>query len=394
MEVLRGPASVQYGSDALGGTIQLLTARPAVGTALPGATGHVEGVVSSSDLGGAIDGGLTLHGAAVGLRVGGGRRDVGDRRAGDGRDSHSALTRYLGLSSDQLYTRLPGTSFEQSGGHVAFTALAGADGLVSGLVLHEEQSGVRRVHRTLGGDGLYRAEATPQQIDFGLFRYERGAVGVLDSLTATLSVNSQQDGRVEQHRPTSLVETDVSRTTAVGYSLQGTTTLPSGSELVVGVEVYDERISADRRFDDPLTGDGTVVRARVPDGTRYTSAGAFAQLSGRYVHDRVFVRTGLRQGHFLFQTRADGALGVGAARVAVGATTFHLSGVVSLTPQLNLTASVGRGFRAPNAFDLGAIGLGGGGFELAAATARQLDAEVGSDDGVGATGTGILVSPL
>ena len=43
---------------------------------------------------------------------------------------------------------------------------------------------------------------------------------------------------------------------------------------------------------------------------------------------------------------------------------------------------------------LGAVGLGGGGFEIAAATARALDAEVGSDDGVGAIGTGVAVPTL
>ena len=62
MEVLRGPASVQYGSDALGGTIQLLTVRPALRRAGPRVTGRVEGVAGSSDYSGGIDATLALHG--------------------------------------------------------------------------------------------------------------------------------------------------------------------------------------------------------------------------------------------------------------------------------------------------------------------------------------------
>ena len=147
-------------------------------------------------------------------------------------------------------------------------------------------------------------------------------------------------------------------------------------------------------FTDPIAGESTSVRPRIPDGTRYTSAGAFLQASGAYLDDRLFLRAGMRYGHFLFRTRRQPDLSIGAERVAVGAATFHVAGVVTLTPELNLIASLGRGFRAANAFDLGAIGLGGGGFEIAAATARSLGAEVGTNDGVAATSTGVAVSLL
>ena len=394
MEVLRGPASVQYGSDALGGTIHLLTARPALMSGGTRVSGRVEGVVGSSDSSGGLDAVLSLHGPAFGLRVGGGTRSVGERRVGGARDSHAAVTRYLGLSSDQLYDRLPDTGFTQSGGHIAFTARAGATGLLSGLFLHEEQGEVRRYHRMLGGDGLHRSEFEPQRLDFGVLRYERGSVGVLDSLTATLSLNSQQDGRLEQRRPLSMVETDTGRTTAVGYVVQGATRLSGGPELRFGGEVYDEQIGARRVITDPIAGQSTSVWPRIPDGTRYTSAGAFLQASGTYFGNRLVLRAGMRYGHFLFRTRRQPHLNIGAERVTADATTYHVAGVVTLTPELNLTASIGRGFRAANAFDLGAIGLGGGGFEIPAATAQTLGAVVGTNDGVAATGTGVAVSLL
>ena len=394
VEVLRGPASVQYGSDALGGTIQLLTARPALWSGGPRTTGRVEGVVGSSDNGGGVDAVLSLHERRFGLRVGGGIRDAGARRAGGDRDSHSVVTRYLGLPSDELYTRLPETGFTQSGGHIAFTARAGATGLLSGLFVHEEQTGVRRYHRMLGGDGLHRSEFEPQQVEFGVLRYERGPVGVLDRVTATLSLNSQRDGRLEQRRPLSMEETQTERTTAVGYVVQGATTLADGPELRFGGEVYDERIGAGHLFTDPISGESSALRPRIPDGTRYTSAGAFAQASGTYFGDRLFLRAGMRYGHFLFRTRPQPALDVDAEQVAIGAATYHVAGVVSLTPELNVTASLGRGFRAPNAFDLGATGLGGGGFEIAAGTAEGLGADVGTNDGVAAVGTGLPVGRL
>ena len=394
MEVLRGPASVQYGSDALGGTIQLLTARPALTNGAPRVAGRLEGGFGSSDRSGSVDAMLALANDSYGLRVGGGTRAVGDWRPGAARDSHSVLTRYLGLPSSQLYTRLPDTGFEQSGGHVALTARVGANGVLSGLALHEDQSGVRRHHRMLGGDGLFRSDVAPQGLDFGLARFQQASVGPLDELTATVSVNRQLDGRSEQGRPSSAVEAETTRTTAIGYDLRGRTTLSAGHELRFGAEVYDERIAATRLFTEPVTELSTPARPRIPDDTRYTSAGVFLQMTGAYLDERLRLRGGLRYGTFRFRTRAQPHFGVGAERVTVGATTFHLAAVTRLAPMLNLVASVGRGFRAPNAFDLGAIGLGGGGFEVTAATARALQAEIGTDDGVATTGTGVTVGRL
>ena len=74
IEVLRGPASVQYGSDALGGTIHLLTTRPALRAEGPRVSGRVEGVVGSSDTSGGVD-------ARPGVRVASRRRDTQCRRA-------------------------------------------------------------------------------------------------------------------------------------------------------------------------------------------------------------------------------------------------------------------------------------------------------------------------
>ena len=68
---------------------------------------------------------------------------------------------------------------------------------------------------------------------------------------------------------------------------------------------------------------------------------------------------------------------------------------MALTNEVNVTASVNRGFRAANAADLGGIGLsGGGGFEIAPTTAASLGAFVGSSGAAGAVSTGVRVSDL
>ena len=76
-------------------------------------------------------------------------------------------------------------------------------------------------------------------------------------------------------------------------------------------------------------------------------------------------------------------------------TTFNASGVYAATPNLTLTMSVSRGFRAANAFDFGAIGLSGGaGFEISPQRAVELSGVRGSTDGATAISTGQPVGDL
>ena len=100
------------------------------------------------------------------------------------------------------------------------------------------------------------------------------------------------------------------------------------------------------------------------------SAAAFVQDTASLFHDRLGLRAGLRLGSYTYEAPADPTLGVSDERVRMSAATFNVGAVWSLTDAVNLTGSVSRGFRAANAFDLGAIGVSGGGFEVAPTEAR------------------------
>ena len=96
----------------------------------------------------------------------------------------------------------------------------------------------------------------------------------------------------------------------------------------------------------------------------------------------------------MFSTKANEGLGIDVERVAVRAATFHTGLVVGLSESVNATLVVSRGFRAPNAFDLGAIGVSGGGFEITTREARARAAALGTSDGSDAMTTGIPVPAL
>ncbi len=393
LEVVRGPASVQYGSDALGGTVNVVSFRPPLSPTGPMVSGRVAGLAGSADLSAATEATALIQGLRMALQIGGSTRRVDDLRTGRGTDSHAAVTRFLGLGSDVLDTRLRNTGFRQRGLQLLARTKVGR-GFLNTTYLHEQQFGVHRYDRELGGDGWHRAEFTPQRLDVALVQYEQPSAGRFDNLRLGFSLNRQQDDRLNQQRPTSRLERETTRVLAIGYQAQATTRVGERHALTFGGEFYDEHIAAARAFDDPAAAGGQAVRPRVPDGTTYGSLGFFIQDATALIPGRLSLRGGLRYGRFTFRTVQDDTFGVDDARVTTDSVTFHSGAVVRLRESLNATFTASRGFRAANAIDLGAIGLSGGGFEISPRVAAGLDGEVGSSDGLEAVGTGRAVGAL
>ena len=115
MEILRGPNSAQYGSDALGGSVQFLSRTPTLSpNGRPRMSGMLGLAAGSADrLGGAnLAGSYSRARFAATINVA--ARHAGEMRPGGGIDSHAAVTRFFGVASDRLMAeRLPDTGFRQ-----------------------------------------------------------------------------------------------------------------------------------------------------------------------------------------------------------------------------------------------------------------------------------------
>ena len=390
IEVVRGPASAQYGSDAIGGTVAMFSLAPKAGAPRVSAIGALSygsaNRLRTSDLGGGVQqsGHWFYAGAAI--------TAVSDLRAGEGLDSHSALTRYLGVPSTLAGDRLENTGYTQASGHARARFGFGEGRGLTVSYRHAQQDDSHRYDQELGGNGRYRSEFGPQALDLGYVRMESATLGWLDAASATLSVNRQDDGRLEQLRPGVRIDQQSNTTTAIGYQAQASRRI-SRSSATFGVEYYDERIDGTRTLFEP---NGTTVPSRpdIPNGTSYDSLGAFWQ-QGVEVSSRLHVRGGIRYGRFGFATTADPSLGVVEEHITQSATTFNAAAVVMLSSSLNATFSASRGFRAANAFDFGGIGLSGGaGFEVAPSHVATLGGLRGTTDGATAVSTGSAIDAL
>lgn len=403
LEALLGPTSVQYGSDALGGTINVLTAAPTMANAF---TGELQAFGASADAGGGSQAKLTFGTAHVALLFGGSWQKHNDLRAGQGEDSRNVLHRFFGLSQSQirrvLGSRQQDTGFTQYGGYTKAVLRLRDTQSLSLWYQRGVLKGVQGYKDLWGGLGRLRSDFAPQDLHFGYARHEWLRLGWLDAWTNTVSVNAQRDGSIRQNlRTTDRVTTDDNMVTAFGYTSQAATHLGARQALVFGGEVYRELMRASRVEFDPTTNTSVQRRALYPSGSRYTTVGLFAQHSADWWANRLrtniggrFTRIGVQTFAANNRTPNGTSLGVADADENFQDVTFNASATWRATSYLNLHALVGRGFRAPNLNDLGALGLNDLGYEVPASAAVAANALLGLSDGENALSSGKRVASL
>src|SRR5262245_33457091 len=117
IEVLRGTSSAQYGSDALGGSVQFLSRAPGFS---PSGSTRWNGRVTIGGEAGGHPGAFGTAQFGMGTKTFGmlgsySQKKAYDYRPGEGNDSHAAVTRFFGLPSEGFYGKeMPGTGFEQN----------------------------------------------------------------------------------------------------------------------------------------------------------------------------------------------------------------------------------------------------------------------------------------
>ena len=407
LEVVLGPTGALYGSDALGGTINLLTNPLDFSGDRPFAlNGEARAFAASADASGGSNLKVGFGMPRLALMAGGSWRRHNDLRAGGGGDSRHVFHRFFGLTVEQIKdlvgSRQQDTGFTQYGWQAKLAAALSRTQSLTAWYQRSVQEGVRGYKDLWGGLGRLRSDFAPQQLDFFYTRYEKLGLGWLDALSGSFSINSQRDGSVRQNlNATDRITSDDNEVTAYGYAAQATTHVGNRQTLVFGGEVYDEKIRASRFETLPVTSAVTQKRALYPNGSRYTTFGLFAQHAAELMQARVRLQTGGRYTRVGFRTVADqnlsasgASLGVTDASETYQDVTFHTALTWRITPRLSAHGLVGRGFRAPNLNDLGALGLNDLGYEIPASDAVAAGALVGASDGEGALAEGRKVAGL
>jgi hemoglobin/transferrin/lactoferrin receptor protein len=397
IETALGPSSSQYGSDSLGGTIQVITPEARFESSRRAFQGAWNVFGATADASGGADSRFSVGTNRLALIAGVSGVRHNDLRAGAGADSRHVLRRFFGMSGTQAADltgdRQQDTAFTQWAANAKLAARLGADQTLTLWYQQSSQSGSRNYKDLWGGLGRLQSALDPQELKFGYARYEKAGLGPLDTLAGTFSVNSQRDGARRQNLLfTDPITADLSLVNAFGYSVQATSHVGRRHAVVFGGEWYDERISSTRTLLNPATGARHSARPLYPDRSRYRTGGVFVQ--DRFEIGRKLQATlGGRWTRAGYSNPGD-SFGSRASAQDFGDWTFNTALAWQLHPALSVVGLVGRGFRAPNANDLGAIGVNDLGYEIPAADATPAGALLASSSSEGAAWLGRAVEKL
>ena len=362
IEVVRGPASVAYGSDAQGGVVNVVT-RPhpallglGLGGALQGSSGNEGGRARLS-----AGYGTRTWQARLGMTL----QQAGDLRAGEG-VGPQAPTAFSAWGVDARLDVVPTASHQLT------------------FVFQEwRMKDVPRYDRywdfrapDLGPDYDYRFEPQTRQLGYARHTLRTDAAG-LRRLTTTVSLAVQREGLRRQRwtadtlpdRRVDLTRDDVF---TPGLSVEGESQLRAAGgpvTLTWGAEGYRDVLDSRGERQDLATGtataieretaDGPIPAGRYPDGASMGRVGVFLEADapvvpwlrlsagGRWSGSRVVAEVGTDLG--------------GRVENETGAFTGQAGAVARLTAPLDLAFRIAQGFRAPNLYDMTNVGAVPGG---------------------------------
>lgn len=331
IEVVRGPASVLHGSDALGGVVHVITKRrldfdkpfdldasttSRLGSAAFEKTMRADGSANAGPFG--IVGGVTY-------------RHFDDLRSGSKVQDH---TGYDELAGD---LRL---QYHIAPGHEAAFSFQ-----------RVEQNRVPRTGAFENGDeyffdpqrrSLYALEYAASDLPYG-FRTWHTTVSFHDQL----EVRQRLEAAAMRRRR----EEDGVRT--IGFVSDIDHQPMEGVTLTAGVEVYHDEVSSNRVDTSTTNGAATVQRGAFPDGTTYDTLGVFLQSElavGDLISESLPLSLilGGRYSRFAVDSAPEDFEPV---EQAFDKIVGSVAAIYDLSRSVSLVASVSQGFRAPNLDD-------------------------------------------
>ncbi len=334
IEILRGAGSVAYGSDALGGVVNVVTPRPVLSAGTVIAGGSVATRLAGQGMEASVRAEGFVSGRRLAARGGVTYRAFGDLVAGGslGTEAPSGYDE-ADVDASVLWRPAPRTR-------------------VTALFQNVHQFDVPRFDQVAQrGYAVYSFD--PQIRRLGYVELDhRLDTPWLDTVRVTASWHRSEEGRVRR-RTASPVETreeDVVSTAGLAADLGGR--LAPWLAWQGGVEIYDDVVRSWRRDTNVSTGTSIPLRGLYPDGATRQSVAGFVMAtvaSGRWAVD-----AGAR--YTRDDVRADDPA-FGPTALTPDAVVGSLAARVALTPWASVFGSVAQAFRAPNIDDLSTLGL-------------------------------------
>ncbi|MCG6948034.1 MAG: TonB-dependent receptor [Acidobacteria bacterium] len=352
IEVLRGPASVQYGSDAIGGVVNIITRQPNLGAQdfkVSGEAAFEYGTISDSQLGRAS---VTGTGQGFSFYAGATYEKVDEYTAADGASQDERYAPYVRADNS-----VPNSGMEQTNFNGGLKFMTGQQG-----VLRIDAEVVRT--KDVGFPGF---SLDTNGIEFTFPNFDRDKIGVswsagpvwglsdISLSTYYQAVNKESASIFDfpGFFSDSFTQSEIN---SFGFNAQSIAHV-GRHHLTFGIDLYIDNVD-DTTLDETCFGPSCLppsTEVAVPRSEQ-TGLGVYIQ-DGWSLSDSVTLQLGLRGDTFSFVSEDDPDYLGEPFDETDSAVSGNLGVTWSVTDHVNLNALVARGFRTPNLQERSYFGL-------------------------------------
>lgn len=361
LELLRGPYATIYGSDAMGGVVQVLTPEHRFTGDQWDWRGGARAHYDSADLARSGRAWVATGDTDLSIAVGTSYGEFGRRKLAEPGQSPD------GTGGFTLAERVNDTDYLSRAYDLKTIWTPAANHELMFSAQYFEIPELQRYFQTVPGFGPPPAARAIAQFmndrSFYHARYRYSLpLGFVENLEVHIARQVMNDDRLDRPQNNSRDQFDFNKSTLDGITVQAETGLDGAlgtHRLRYGVELYRDSVRS-RSYRETPPGSGTIS---LPNGTSYFSPfpdGSRADDYGIYAVDQWSVASDwlLEAGarytyHQTDIARGDRAFG---AKLDDSDFTGNIGLRHAITPALAWTANFGRGFRAPNLFDLALVG--------------------------------------
>lgn len=340
LEVIRGKGSVLYGSDALGGVINVITRSPEYFSERPRVLARAKAKIMSHDMEYSGAGELEYQSKNVGLLANVNYKKFGDILAGKG----------LG--------------FERPSGYDEFGVLLkgkfriGDDWQVESSYHHLTQNDIDRFDQVSRNYDIYKFD--PQIHDLAYVKAEHYSRNpLLKNMTITALYQNSGEKRKIQKQNSNILTKEEDLVNTYGFIYELHSQFSEKWQAVTGAEFYSDFINSSKEEVNIVNETSESKRGLYPDNSTSKNFALFTQHS--LILNKIKLNAGARFNKFWLNVND---IEFGDVHLSPNSLVGNLSFQYFFEPQQQLILSAYSAFRAPNINDISSFGLFDYGIEV------------------------------
>ncbi len=332
IEVMRGSGSVQYGSDAIGGVVQVITVEPQF-SEQPLWKGSLLGRIATGGMEQSLHGDVNYSAGNASFRAGASLRRFGDIVGGD-------------TTGRQVPTGYNEMDFDLKG-KVRLSSSTDLTVAFQNVV----QTNVPVYHKVVL-ENYQINRMNPQKRSLAYFKvHSKISSSIIQSLTLGGAFQFAEEGRELRKKGSFSLRSENDKIYCSSFSADVLTAYSRWSANS-GIDIYYDRVRSSRSDRNINTEETTSMRGLYPDKADMLSMAAFSLHTVKL--DYWNITAGIRYNAFVINVpMGDG----NRSTIKPSALVGNLALLRKISNTSNLFVSANSGFRAPNIDDLGSLGI-------------------------------------